>query len=1236
MDTSIVWDNLDTDNEKITSFIYYLLHPWEGVKYVTTLVKNKLSGILVGFHEDIVGGTESNSSVGMTKYLGFTGYVTSPSLREIDWIDGLLTNYSNIVIYLIIAMCIIVCCYLITGQMRPGRAIVGVLFFAAMALLPPAALNFATDKINLVCDTIYSGKFDYWSYTQLETYLSKLSDVESESPMPEYFKALMDLQINEERGTDIGFSGTRLKWMFPKKIHSEKDVNNELTNALGDDFSTLFIGILSNAVTSTESAEDYTSAVGATYLYRDIGDIFMYAANSYNLYTTFNGDKPLYAVGEGNINDWDKSEYPYSPLSELEYSSGEPINGYVLSTYDRNATTGDNIYRITSSGMAVGYGFLHDNSMNRSRSEGNYYTSGYESSKDAGLEEQSAAPAGTYIPTMDSYVNQDSGLALGFPFALFETYGEIHKNYERLLHDLNNWSSDKEEEKNNSIIIDLKDIESHIYGLDPYTFDLSLNTIRRNASSAGVSSTNTDTDEDNKPETDNDRINRETLSGFYYALYAESPFYFFSNHFRDYITAHHPDYSFNYPIQAKNTNLYRLFLENQQEYFFNYAATAGDGYGELRDFMGMHDLFYYIIPLLSEGNKIADTFDDTFGMYVNSDTQLQVTRAETIRYGGKEYDNFEQLIDKLEHNEAGVRGIRDEKGVVSKKEYEPLTPEQKYKLWHDYNVWTIFQSYVPWVDTMEDCRYAKPETIRVAGETFEVTNPLDPTSYYESDGVDITAGRLMVFSKSEMEFYGLDMGDLTTVEQKIVQTQENVYKQALDLMNYYTLSDEVLINAFSMIQLFEFNKMFSQDSPFGTSYIMYPQGYEAKAFTYDAYLRLVVAQASNEPLQVDATTEGDISIYRRVLKNTSIFFGVALLVNDFMAVYIIPVMKVAILIMLFFTSIFLIIGAVIKIELQPFKTIWESLLAPLGSYMLICIGFAWIVSLFMSNGAEGVVQTSTGIRVGDPTTVILIMIFIHVVVVIMLFKVCRKCFKDFKTSLLSVADNITATAMGAAAVIGGTLTGTRRARAYRTENGYPSSMPSSPSQRGLQNTSVLNGALGGAVAGRAFGADMPNMTRDAREAAQRADSRYAAKKGLNKYDAKAYDKATAKEDRLKGKYDSLSKRYSQADKRGDNISKNILDTRMKWAEKRKASAQQYARDISEGGRLYAYTNKAKRMAGDVKNVAGRSSRIERNNLSERINRMAGASHSINSNRANQDRPIGAAVINKRAALKHQY
>ena len=53
----------------IAPIIYYFLHPTKGIKYVATWFNNKVSGIFINWHEDIVGSSDSNSVTGMTQYL---------------------------------------------------------------------------------------------------------------------------------------------------------------------------------------------------------------------------------------------------------------------------------------------------------------------------------------------------------------------------------------------------------------------------------------------------------------------------------------------------------------------------------------------------------------------------------------------------------------------------------------------------------------------------------------------------------------------------------------------------------------------------------------------------------------------------------------------------------------------------------------------------------------------------------------------------------------------------------------------------------------------------------------------------------------------------------------------------------------------------------------------------------------------------------------------------------------
>lgn len=375
------------------------------------------------------------------------------------------------------------------------------------------------------------------------------------------------------------------------------------------------------------------------------------------------------------------------------------------------------------------------------------------------------------------------------------------------------------------------------------------------------------------------------------------------------------------------------------------------------------------------------------------------------------------------------------KGIKYRDLAKEWTEEEIYKFWHNYNVITIFNAYSAWVDTMYDCGYARAETISIAGKKRVVENPLDPTCYYmtpvyvtDKNGGIVKDdngnkkidhyeydGRPMIFSKSEMKYYGLEWKDLTKVEQKIIRVAENVYEKAIDLMNYYTFDDNVLVSAYSMLQLFEFNKEFSQVNPIGTSYIMYPQGYELKAFTYDAYLRLILSNTTGDSLQ----DKDSRSLYERTMEDSSITFGVLFIILDIICIYIIPAFKVFFLVVLFLLSIVMIIASAVKIELNMVKVTWKSLARPLLGFCAVSISLSLTVSLFMSNGAKGVTGDLTPtIKLGDPTMVTAVMIFINACALYLYWKICRQVAKDLVTYARIIANSIGGTVYGAIKSIG--------------------------------------------------------------------------------------------------------------------------------------------------------------------------------------------------------------------------
>lgn len=1111
----IEWNDVTDVASFIEICIYLFLHPTEGIKYVTTLLKNKISGFFLGFHEDTVGSTSSNSSTGMTRYLGFSGYATTPNLSDISWLDSLVENYNNIIVYLIILMCMILLCYVLVGSLTLQRSVIGIVIFGTLAFIPPLAINTSIDMTNKVCDTIFSNKFQYWAICQLQTYIGDLNSLQNVSSTEEYVAKLMDIQSGGV-ASSTSFTGVRLKWMTPKKFSDLAEASEEINNSLvGSTFSTSFTNLMINNIANASATEDYSDSIGKTYLYRDACDIYRYASLAYNLYDCFNWNglstSETYRIASTSQTDVNKGNNFTGKagkfvelFGDISCSNGS-LKDYLLVNNtlggDVNLNNISEAIKDTSSLTAISRGFLYDT---------------------LSLDDSGVAKANYY---------NTSQLATTYLITYRDTLATIHDNYTKLV----NYIEAEE------IPLTANNIKSGdiLFGLEPSNFTLSLNDI---------------TEQEELP-------SRNELSGFYYALYAESPFYYFNFNIRDQYKATGL-YAYNYNNLETGSSFYKMLTNDNQSYFFNLAEEAGDGYGELRDFMNFHDLFYYVIPALKEGNEVVDIFDSVWGMFTYDDCSLVLSSDGKFTYD-KDYkfDTLQEFVQLKDTND------RDSDGNTSELLWDTYTEEERYEFWHDYNVWTIFNNYVTWLDTMQDCDYAKAETITVMGDKFYVSNPLDPTTYFSMDSEgNMNGGRYMVFSESEMKYYGLTTANLTTVEQKIINIQKSVYKTSIDLMNYYTLSDEVLIESMALIELFEFNKEFSQESIISSDYILYPQGYELKAFTYDAYLRLIVAEASGE----DLMTESNTSLYERIAQNTSLFFGVFLLLNDLLAVYVIPLFKLFILVLLFLISILIIVGASVKLEYDFIKVFWQSIMLPLVAYSGIGVGMAYIVSLFMSNGSEGVVKKSITISLGDPTMALIVMLIVNTTVIILYYRLTKHCFMSFVNHIKAVFNSMSGAVIGAATGLTKGVVEGKVVDKFGHKDSVSTKVASTAKQRGRDNNPI-NGrnslTSNQALLASAAGGSLISSDSQATELQKQRDEDA---KHMNKYDKKAYESANKKADMQQEKYESVKHKLDVA--KANNMSKRKivrLQKAVDKAESKYKSAESYASAINTNGKFGA-------------------------------------------------------------------
>ena len=487
----------------------------------------------------------------------------------------------------------------------------------------------------------------------------------------------------------------------------------------------------------------------------------------------------------------------------------------------------------------------------------------------------------------------------------------------------------------------------------PFTFDRA---IRDNASSGNLTGVETVDDWLGRYVYPDSGAIRESVwnSLMVYGLMSESPFYYYS-----WIM-----YDDDMSASSNASGGYRSMLlsDGEGKYFYNM-----DGNGELKDYMNMRSMFYYVIPFLKRGNDIVRAWDERYGIFV---------------YDGVPTDEG-YLYDHTIQNDATL----------------------KYKYWHNLNVARLYEIYTPWVDLMYDCRYANPCYVKVMGEKYWIEDPLDPWSYPDE--------RPMIFSESEMLDYGLSEADLTEVERRILKFNRESQKDMFELLNYYNFSDLSLNTAAAMQCTFNFNRVFSETGLFSSNINLYPQAFEIKDFSYDAFLRFILSTTTGESLSSSTDFYGDL------VKKSSTTTALLLLICDILSQYVVPFAKIVFLMAIFLSSILLIMVSVFRVD-PEFKFVvklCKDIFIPLAEFFAVTIAFAYVISLFMGTGNNAVTQTANvSISLGDPNMVLVAMCVLNVVCIVLYVKLLLNIWECIKTSASLIKSHVTGLTGGVVAM----------------------------------------------------------------------------------------------------------------------------------------------------------------------------------------------------------------------------
>lgn len=928
------WDWAPTNGEgtdkvlnDIKNWVWYILNPVKGLNYLRVWFKNKVSSLLVDIHFDIVG-YGNGVNVGATKYVGFAGYTTTPSLRDMEWTDKILQIYDSLFVFIVVIVAIILLGYVIVGQLSIQRAIIGVLIFAICAYIPPTVINGVIDLSNQISDNVYSDKFMYWALVNHESYVAELN-----SSYEDYSNAILEnsnawfsTSVDDDNEATAGrnngaTSAIALKWMNPKTFTYQ----NKSSSGFGD------------VVT-----QDDEVTVDAT---TDVEE----------------GTETPTPEDESTENSSDTNEV--TSVADTMVSGAERR---VLSqeVFAEN-TTADYLYR-NYSDIAAHSMYLYNNML---------------LNKDA-FRNNSGHSALVRKVTSDKYEDVSDYL---------EAYNESVKL------DFNNSTSGRNvmrfapiyqgenEVLYNALEQDLSSPSySESYGINSSTdLNFSIGEVNQNTNSGTY-------------------YEKDGL--FEYILTQESPFYYFSWNFYDQgmTTTSSGTYA---------TLLTDTIVDGESEES-DEVKTASSGYfycnsddslafGQTKDYLDMKTLFTVVIPMYKQLNDKVVEYRE--------------------RYGMTTYD--------IEDVPEGDRG----------------SDELEFKKWHNKNVEDLWSIWCPWVAQLYEGKYAEPTTVKVAGKSYLIEDPLNPASYPEDEG------RPMIFSRAEQMYYGLSDRDLTEVEKRIIAVEEKSVTDMYNLLNYYTFNDTVMTTAAAMQVTFNFNREFSEASLLSGGATLYPTSFELKNFGYDAYLRMIMATATGEDLL-------NSDLYLTIVRDSSIFTALFMIINDLVVVYGISFIKILFVLLIFGLSVITVLAAAIKLEIDIIKVLWNSLFGPLLKFLLISVGHAYIISFFMKGGNVSVTDTGKFyISMGDPAMTLVFLTVVNVVLCILYYKLLKIGVLDF----IKYVKMITAS-------VGGMVTGI----------GVKFSDAAGLSGRSLGAGAVALGVLGAKGLERGAGNKAPNATKN--------------------------------------------------------------------------------------------------------------------------------------------------------------
>ena len=137
-----------------------------------------------------------------------------------------------------------------------------------------------------------------------------------------------------------------------------------------------------------------------------------------------------------------------------------------------------------------------------------------------------------------------------------------------------------------------------------------------------------------------------------------------------------------------------------------------------------------------------------------------------------------------------------------------------------------------------------------------------------------------------------------------------------------------------------------------------PQGFELKAFGWDAFLRMILQNATGESLVYNQTLKSDI--YEIVAEKDGFVTLFMMWFNSFVVVYLVPTLLILILCCLPIAMMLSVFASFIRQDKTLVKSFATECMLPFITVLVVNILLAFTVSILMGDGGNQLVTGSLG------------------------------------------------------------------------------------------------------------------------------------------------------------------------------------------------------------------------------------------------------------------------------------